>query len=131
MSLKRFRVEKLIRDHLPDIMRNKGILVHERFMEQDEFIVMLKNKLQEEAKEVSKAKNENELTEELADLLEVIYSLSQATGISLEEIENIRLEKKKAKGGFDKKIYNPYVDIEENNPSIEYYLNKAEFYPQI
>lgn len=129
MSLKRFRVEKLIRDHLPDIMRGKGILVHERVMEQDEFIAKLKDKLQEEAEEVKHARNENELAEELADMLEVVYALSKTIGISLEQIEKTRLEKRKKKGGFDGKIYNPYVDIEEANPSIEYYLKKAEYYP--
>lgn len=65
----------------------------------------------------------------MADLLEVIYSLAKATGISLEEIEKERLVKQKAKGGFDRKIYNPYVDIEEANPSIEYYLKKTDHYP--
>lgn len=65
MSLKRFRVEKLIRDHLPDFMRSQGIVVHERIMQQDEFIASLKDKLQEEAGEVRHAKDENELTEEL------------------------------------------------------------------
>lgn len=129
MPLKRFRVEKLIRDHLPGIMRDKGICVYERVMEQDEFIAKLKDKLQEEAREVKHAKNENELTEELADMLEVIYTLSKTTGIPLEQIEKVRLAKQKTKGGFDKRIYSPYVDIEETNPSIEYYLKKSEYYP--
>jgi predicted house-cleaning noncanonical NTP pyrophosphatase (MazG superfamily) len=131
MSLKRFRVEKLIRDLLPNIMRDKGILVYERTMEQDEFISKLKDKLQEEAGEVKHTANKNELTEELADMLEVLYALSKATGISWEQIEKTRLVKQKAKGGFDKKIYNPYVDIEESNPSIEYYLKKADHYPLV
>lgn len=131
MSLKRFKVDKLIRDHLPEMMRNKGILVYERTMEQDEFIEKLKNKLQEEAEEAKNATNEKELTEELADMLEVIYALSKATGTSLEQIEKVRLAKQKTKGGFDKRIYNPYVEIEDSNPSIEYYLKKAEQYPLV
>jgi diadenosine tetraphosphate (Ap4A) HIT family hydrolase/predicted house-cleaning noncanonical NTP pyrophosphatase (MazG superfamily) len=131
MALKRFRVEKLIRDHLPDIMRNKGILVHERVMEQDEFIAKLHDKLQEEAKEIKHAKDKAELADELADMLEVIYALSMATGISLEQIEKARLAKLEAKGGFDRKIYNSSVEIEEANPSIEYYLKKPQQYPLI
>ncbi|CRX38244.1 nucleoside triphosphate pyrophosphohydrolase [Estrella lausannensis] len=129
MAIKRFKVEKLIRDYLPDIMRNKGILVHERVMEQEEFIAKLKDKLQEEAAEVKHAKNVNELTEELADMLEVIHSLSKATGIPLERLEKARYAKKQEKGGFDRKIYNSYVDVEETNPSIEYFLKKGEHYP--
>lgn len=131
MALKRFRIEKLIRDHLPDIMAHKGISVHKRVMKQDEFITKLKDKLREEAEEVKLAKDENELTEELADLFEVIYCLSKAAEIPLEKIEKARLAKLKIKGGFDRKIYSTHVDIEESNPSIEYYLQKPEHYPLI
>lgn len=126
MSVKRFEVEKLIRDHLPDILRNKGIIVDEQILDQNEYIVKLKDKLQEEAKEVQHAEDENELTEELADLLEVVYALSRAAGITMEQIEKTRLAKQTAKGGFDKKIYSSYVEMEESNPSIEYYLKKPK-----
>ena len=129
MSLKRFKVEKLIRNFVPDFLRKKDIIVHERSMEQDEFIAKLKDKLQEEAGEVKQSENEIELIEELADVLEVIYALSKASGIPLEQIEQTRLDKRKAKGSFDKKIYNPYIDIEEGNPLIEYYLKNATHYP--
>lgn len=83
MSLKRFKVEKLIRNFVPDFLRKKDIIVHERSMEQDEFIAKLKDKLQEEAGEVKQSENEIELIEELADVLEVIYALSKASGIPL------------------------------------------------
>lgn len=125
----RFKVDKLIRDRLPEIMRKRGIQVHERFMEPEEFVARLKEKLLEEAGEVKQARNQAELTEELADLLEVIYSLSKASGISQEQLERARLEKRKAKGGFDQKIYNPFVEIEESNLAIQYYLQRAEQYP--
>lgn len=131
MQLKRFKVDKLIRDHLPDIMRSKGIIVCERVMDEEEFIAKLKDKMFEEAKEVQLAKDKNELTEELADLLEVIYALCKAEGLCFQEIEKARIAKQKSKGSFDKKIYNAYVDIEATNPSIEYYLQKQDSYPQI
>ncbi len=121
MPLKRFRVEKLMRDQMPGILRCKGIFVHEKFMEQDEFITKLKEKLREEAQELIQAKNAHELTEELADLFEVMYAFSKAAEIPLDEIEKKRLEKRKTKGGFDKKICTQFVDIEEAHPSIEYY----------
>lgn len=131
MALKRFKVEKLIRDNVIDNMQNEGVLVHGRVMEQDEFIAKLKDKLQEEAREVGQTENEEELTEELADVLEVIHALSKATRIPLEQIEKVRLAKQKIKGGFDRKIYSSYMDVEEANPSIEYFLKKAEYYPLI
>jgi chorismate mutase-like protein len=130
-ALKRFKVDKLVRDKIPELMRNKGIAVHERNMERQEFFFRLKEKLIEEAKEVEKAKTQEDVTEELADVLEVVYALAQEKGISLEEVENCRLHKRTLKGGFDKRIYNSFIDIEENNSAIEYYLSKQAEYPEI
>lgn len=131
MSIKRFKVEKLIRDNLPDIMREKGIGVHERFMNEEEFLIRLKDKISEEALEVKHSSNLKELTEELGDLLEVILTIAKSTGINMEEIEQARIAKRNSKGGFDKKIYNRFVDIEDSNPAINYYLEKSENYPLI
>lgn len=57
MKIKSFKVEKLIRDKIPSILRAKGIVVHERAMEQEEFIHKLKDKLLEEGEEVKQAQS--------------------------------------------------------------------------
>jgi diadenosine tetraphosphate (Ap4A) HIT family hydrolase/predicted house-cleaning noncanonical NTP pyrophosphatase (MazG superfamily) len=131
MSLKRFKVEKLIRDNLPDIMREKGIEVHDRFMDEEEFLVRLKDKLLEEAAEVKQSSTVNELVEELGDTLEVLLTIANSNGITMEQIEQARIAKRDAKGGFDKKIYNRFVAIEDNNPAINYYLERPGQYPLI
>ncbi len=51
---------------------------------------MLKKKLQEEAEEVKHARNKSDLTEELADMFEVLQTLSKASGISLDRVEEVR-----------------------------------------
>lgn len=48
----RFKVDKLIRDKLPQIMRSSGIQVFERVMGKDEYLKRLKDKLLEEAKKL-------------------------------------------------------------------------------
>lgn len=131
MSFKRFKTEKLIRDHLPSILQAKGIVLNERIMDQEEFIIRLKDKLLEEAQEVNASQNLEDLSEELADMLEVIQSIAKATGLSMQQIEQKRLEKLKTKGGFDCKIYCNCVDIEESNPAITYYLEKPQQYSEI
>ena len=131
MKIRRFKVDKLIRDRLPEIMRQKGITVHERSMEKDEFIQRLKNKLLEEAEETKNTDNHDDLAEELADLLEVIQSLAHATGLNMQHLEKKRLEKRDLKGGFDGRIYNHAIDMEENNHAIDYYLKKSHQYPEI
>ena len=43
--------------------------------------------------------------EELADLLEVVYSVAKARGWSVEELEEVRKTKAEKRGGFEKRIF--------------------------
>lgn len=131
MTIKCFKVEKLIRDKIPALLESKGITVHAKAMEEQEFISKLKDKLLEQAKEVLEASNSDELCEELADVMEVVQALSKANGLSIQQIEQTRLKKREIKGGFENKIYNSSIQIEETNPSISYYLNKPQQYSEI
>lgn len=128
---KRFKIDQLIRDKLPEIMRSKGILVYERSIEREEFIQRLREKLLIEADEVLHAKSKEDLVEELADVMEVIRALTGAAGIEMDEVEEKRLKKLHARGGFDARLYNPYVEVDETNPAIEYYLSRPAQYPQV
>lgn len=129
--IKSFKIDKLIRDKIPDILRSNGIVVHEKKMEDPEFILKLKEKLLEEAKEVLEERNCAELCEELADVLEIIYALSKANGLTIDQIEKKRIEKRDVKGGFDNKIFCSSVDIQEENKEIFYYLENSLQYPEI
>lgn len=91
---------KLVRDKIPYIIANSGSKPKTRILNNDEYLVYLKLKLQEELDEYL---DSNKLIE-LADLLEVIYAIIEHNGISIEEFEKIRLTKRKNKGGFSKKI---------------------------
>jgi len=121
MAIKSIQLEKLIRDQLPKIMESQGTRLQTRILVDDEFVQMLKEKLLEEAKEVHLAKNFDELTEELADVLEVIHALSKASGVFMQAIENKRIEKRHAKGGFDAGIFVERVEMEESNPAIRFF----------
>ncbi len=93
-------MEKLVRDKIPEIIeKNEGIKPKTRFAGK-EYNNSLKNKLKEEVKEFLKSED----SEELADILEVVYALGKEKGLNKEEIEDLRIEKRAKKGGFDKKI---------------------------
>jgi predicted house-cleaning noncanonical NTP pyrophosphatase (MazG superfamily) len=128
MAIKSFKMEKLIRDRIPSFLEAKGIMVNKRIMDQDEFIQKLKDKLLEEAKEVKQAQKAEELLEELADILEVLQTLSSASGFTMQQIEQKRMEKCLLKGGFEDRLYSDYIEIEENNQEMAYYLNNAKPY---
>ena len=42
---------------------------------------------------------------ELADLIEVIYRISELRNASVDELESIRLEKRGKRGGFDDNLF--------------------------
>lgn len=130
MAVKSFQMNKLIRDQTPNEMFAKGIVMHNRVMDRTEFVQKLKDKLLEECQEVIQSNTPDELKEELADVLEVVYALSKALDLPLEQIEEKRIEKRNLKGGFDGMIYNHHVDIDENHPEV-HYLSHVKQYPQI
>ena len=72
----------------------------------------LKDKLIEEAIEVSKA-NRSNIMEELADVLEVVEAFKVLYSIDPFQLECERQEKAMEKGGFDRKCFLEYV-IEED-----------------
>lgn len=127
----RYKVDKLIRDKIPEILREDNIVVSARKMEKYEYINRLKDKLLEESKEVLKANTTAELKEELADVLEVIHALIDMYNLPYQEIEDTRLQKKNEKGGFEERIYNAYVEMDADHERVNYYKMRIEDYPDI
>ena len=91
---------KLVRNRIPDIIRDSGLECETKILSDDEYLKMLDAKLDEELAEYHKDKN----IEELADLLEVIRAAAIARGYSIEELEKVCAEKAAKRGGFEKKI---------------------------
>ena len=77
---------KLVRDLIPDIIEESGNECRTRTLSDGEYLKMLDLKLDEELAEYHKDQN-------------------------IEELESVRAEKAKTRGGFDKKIF--LIDITE------------------
>ncbi|MGH6997559.1 MAG: hypothetical protein ACREEO_05150 [Phenylobacterium sp.] len=125
----RFRVQKLIRDRLPEIMRGQGLAVFDRRLDDAEFVVALGEKLVEEAHEARLA-SPDEIAGELADVLEVVHALAQVHGLSLQEVEAARQAKRAERGGFDARVYNAAVEAADGLPAAAYYLARPTQYPR-
>lgn len=91
---------KLVRDRIPEIIREQGKECRYRVLSDEEYLMFLDKKLNEELSEYQESKS----MEELADLLEVIRAVAEARGSSIEEVERIREEKTRRRGGFCEKI---------------------------
>lgn len=91
---------KLVRDKIPEIIKNEGLKPVISIANEEEYFEELKNKLLEEVNEFL----EDDNIEELADIQEVLYAIYDFKGISKDEIEKVRFGKELKKGKFKDKI---------------------------
>ena len=94
------KYNKLVRDKIPEIIERDNKTCSTRILNDTEYLQMIDAKLDEELAEYHKDQN----LEELADLLEVVYSAARARGYSIEELERLRRQKAEKRGGFERKI---------------------------
>lgn len=90
--------EKLVRDRIPEIIREKGHEPSIRMASDEELDLLIREKIVEESKELLVAGT----LEEIADIVEAILGLLDLRAISWTELENMRLKKKEERGGFEK-----------------------------
>jgi predicted house-cleaning noncanonical NTP pyrophosphatase (MazG superfamily) len=106
----RIDYNKLVRDKVPQAIEADGHTYSIASLSPNDFVFELKRKLVEEAQEALDASSHDDLLVELADLLEVIKTLLEASGISFEMLEANRQKRRKQKGGFEQRLLLRYVD---------------------
>jgi predicted house-cleaning noncanonical NTP pyrophosphatase (MazG superfamily) len=89
------KYNKLVRDKIPEIIKNSGTIPITHIASEEEYKQKLKAKLKEEVNEFLEDSNEEELT----DILEVIYALCKVQNIDKEKLEQIRKNKAEKQGG--------------------------------
>ncbi len=88
---------KLVRDRIPEIMRQQGKAPVIEQISGERLRLALKDKLVEEAEELRRA---DDITEELADVQEVIEALIEAYGLDKERLEAVKTNKRSMRGDF-------------------------------
>lgn len=92
---------KLVRDRIPEIIKNDGKMPIMEILSDEEYLKELDKKLSEEVAEYQADKS----IEEMADILEVVYTICEARGHSVEELKQVREAKREKRGGFKDRIY--------------------------
>ena len=88
---------KLVRDYIPEIIEADGKwCLTRRVHGVDEHMVMLKEKISEEAQEFI----ENPCYEEAADMLEVVKAFCHLAGLEFECVGDVAQKKQEERGGF-------------------------------
>jgi len=98
---------KLVRDKITQIIENNGGKSSTKILNDEEYLVELNKKLQEEVNEYLQSGE----VEELADIQEVVYALVKAKGVNLQDFEKIRLQKVEKRGAFKDKLF--LIEVEE------------------
>ena len=92
---------KLVRDKIPEIIKADGKEPITRVLSEQEFLNELDKKLNEEVEEYQADKS----LEELADVVEIVYTICEARGYTIEDLMEIKAQKKDKRGGFKDRIY--------------------------
>lgn len=95
---------KLVRDNIPNIIKEKGETPVIRILDEIEYKKELEKKLYEEYKEVIEATGDDRI-EELADMLEVIRALANLENKQLNDVIEVADKKNKKRGAFEEKIF--------------------------
>ncbi|MCL2201062.1 MAG: nucleoside triphosphate pyrophosphohydrolase [Oscillospiraceae bacterium] len=109
MVVKYKKYNKLVRDEIPKIISNSGGLPEVKTLDGESYFSALNQKLSEEVGEYL----ENYDVDELADILEVIHAIIEYRGLSISDLEQVRLQKRAERGGFDSRTY--LVEVKQNS----------------
>lgn len=97
--------QKLVRDKIPDIIRDNGQVPVTRVLNKIELINALRAKLVEEAKELQDATARKQIIAEVADVKEAYDALLRALHLLPQEVERAQAKKREKNGGFDLRLY--------------------------
>lgn len=102
---------KLVRDGIPELITRRGLESVVRVLDAAAFQHELRRKLHEEVDEFEASG----ATEELADILEVVYALAAAQDLTEDQLNTIRSQKRQERGGFNQQLFLVSVSEEKTH----------------
>lgn len=128
--MRKFQLNKLVRDKIVDEMIVIGDTPTWRKLSQKEYILALKKKLVEESNEVLNASNKDVL-DELATTQEVVDALLNTLQISKIDFAKIQQKKNTEKGSFKKKLFVEFLEAEAGSKWANYFGADPKKYPEV
>ncbi len=103
--MKKIYYHKLIRDKIPEIIKKSGGDFEIEKLKTKDFNKELIKKVGEEASGLLTAKTKEELTSEIADVLDVIEEIKKFKNITSQQIRKAQQKALRIKGGFKKRLF--------------------------
>ena len=103
---------KLVRDRIPEIIEKSDKILTSRILTDYEYVIEINKQMHEELAEYEAASTNEDAIEELADLLELIHAAAALHDTSFEDLEKVREDKAKKRGGFDERIF--LIEVEDD-----------------
>lgn len=95
---------KLVRDNIPNIIKENGSKPFIRKLTDTEYKKELENKLLEKYNDVISSRGKHRI-EELADMYEVIRTIAEVEGSSIEKVVDVANSKRRDRGAFYHKVF--------------------------
>lgn len=105
MMMKKQVHNKLVRDHIPQLLSSKNIPYKARVLGDEDYAYALRRKLAEEMGELFQASDDEAFVEEVADLFEVLNAMLALRHKTLNDVEAVRTAKLRNRGGFFNRIF--------------------------
>lgn len=99
------RYNKLIRDRIPEIIKQAGWLPTIRTLRKSEFLKAVKKKVFEEAGELIQTKDKKGIVDEIVDIQELLDVLTSEIKLTKSGIKKFQSAKRKKRGGFKKRLF--------------------------
>lgn len=131
MNMRKFVQNKLWRDKAITKLEEIGSKIHWTKLDDHEYDKQLRLKLLEETDEVVQAKTTKDLSNEIADVLEVVSALCSLHDLKLEEILKIKETKREERGGFDGRKFVTIAEHPVGGFGEKYCLADPEKYKEI
>lgn len=133
--MRKFLLNKLVRDNIVPDMQAKGQVVVSRQLDDAEFLREAGRKVTEETAEFDATKPD---AKELADIIEIAETTAQAArdtaakaGIAPEALEALQLKRREGRGGFTTRTYVESVTLQDDDSWVEYYASEPDRFKEV
>ena len=125
-----FFLNKIVRDNYKDEYPKMGQEAKFIDLTPEQHKELLIKKFIEEASEIDLNESKEEITGELADLMQIFKDLMTLLGISEQQVEEYRQLKLNKKGGFTNGVYVESIKMNDDDEWVDYYRKKPDVFPE-